>query len=628
MELGGRQPKLMYALVGALIALLLGLAALQYHWLGEVSRGERERMQSNLNASVKQFAQDFDRELTRVFLAFQTDIRADTEPADIYAARYRNWRENAPNPRLARDVYLLEQKDVGKGWQLACYQENITFTPCVWPENLAALRQRVENPPEFHDEVRRVINKNGKTEMINLVGMLPMQHAMADPDIPALIVPADNPLGHEPGLPPQSFDHSSKYFVIVLDVDYLKREFIPQLAQKYDLSGPASAYRLTVANARDDAKIVYQSNADNTTGAGDAAANFFSIRLEEFDNLLVKPANGQNAPMLKNAQRVTINIFQNKTELKSAEVAPAFAAKLGGNPGWRAVAQHRSGSLDAAVAQIRRRNLALSAAILALLGVSLALIVRASQRAQLLAARQMEFVAGVSHELRTPLAVICSAAENLADGVVERREQTQRYGALIRDEGRRLGGMVEQVLEFAGAQSGRQTYDLRPVAAHEVVHDALTLYREQLAEQDWRVENNLPEDLPLIQADAPALTRAMQNLIGNALKYGDAGRFLRLSAHSQGDFVALTVADKGRGIPADELRHIFEPFQRGREAVAEQIHGNGLGLSLVRHIANAHGGRVEVKSEKNKGSAFTIYVPLAEQVSTQSGSDWVGLTSL
>ena len=616
----------MYALVGALIALLLGLAALQYHWLGEVSRGERERMQSNLNVSVKQFAQDFDRELTRVFLAFQTDLRAETEPADIYAARYRNWRENAPNPRLVRDVYLLQQ-NAGKGWQLACYQENMTFTPCSWPENLAALRQRVENPPEFHDEVRRVINKNGKTEMINLIGASPMPHAMTDPDIPALIVPADNPLMHEPGLPPVLFDHHNKCFIVVLDADYLKREFIPQLAQKYDFSGPASAYRLTVRDARDDAKIVYQSNADNATGAGDAAANFFGIRLEEFDNLLVKPANGQNAPMLKNAQRVTINIFQNKTELKSTEGAPAFAAKLDDNPGWRAVVQHRSGSLDAAVAQGRRRNLALSAAILALLGVSLALIVRASQRAQLLAARQMEFVAGVSHELRTPLAVICSAAENLADGVVERQEQTQRYGALIRDEGRRLGGMVEQVLEFAGAQSGRQTYDLRPVAAREVFHNALTPYRQQLAEQDWRVETNLPEDLPLIRADAPALTRALQNLIGNALKYGDAGRFLCLSAAERDGFVALTVADKGRGIPAGESRHIFEPFQRGREAVAEQIHGNGLGLSLVKHIANAHGGRVEVASQVNEGSAFTIYVPVAAQVSTQSGSDGVGLTS-
>jgi signal transduction histidine kinase len=209
------------------------------------------------------------------------------------------------------------------------------------------------------------------------------------------------------------------------------------------------------------------------------------------------------------------------------------------------------------------------------------------------------------------LAVICSAAENLADGVVERQTQIQRYGSLIRDEGRRLGNMVEQVLEFAGAQSGRQVYELRPVAAREVVHDALTPFRPQFEAEDWRVETDVAEGLPPVQADAPALARALQNLVGNALKYSNGERWLRVAAERQGDFVAFSVTDRGRGIPAEELRRIFEPFTRGREAVAEQIHGNGLGLSLVKHIAQAHGGRVEVTSELNKGSTFTLYVPVA-----------------
>src|SRR6185436_18484047 len=96
------------------------------------------------------------------------------------------------------------------------------------------------------------------------------------------------------------------------------------------------------------------------------------------------------------------------------------------------------------------------------------------RRAQALAERQIEFVAGVSHELRTPLSVICSAAENLADGVVDNREPIKRYGTLIRDEGRRLTDMVEQVLEFAGAQSGRKNYELRPLEPEHVIDDALT----------------------------------------------------------------------------------------------------------------------------------------------------------
>jgi two-component system sensor histidine kinase SenX3 len=145
-----------------------------------------------------------------------------------------------------------------------------------------------------------------------------------------------------------------------------------------------------------------------------------------------------------------------------------------------------------------------------------------------------------------------------------------------------------------------------------VVNDALTPHRQQLAEQNWQLETDLPEDLPLVRADAPALARAVQNLVSNAIKYGDAGRRLHIYARRIDGFVALTVADQGRGIPADELRHIFEPFTRGREAVAEQIHGNGLGLSLVKHIVTAHGGRVEVTSEPNQGSAFTLYAPVCD----------------
>ena len=124
---------------------------------------------------------------------------------------------------------------------------------------------------------------------------------------------------------------------------------------------------------------------------------------------------------------------------------------------------HPSGSLEAAVSSQRRRNLAISSSVLGLLGASMGLLVLATRRAQRLAKQQMEFVAAVSHELRTPLAVIRSAAENLADGVVHDEARIRRYGELMRTEGRRLTEMVEQILEFAGIQSGQRGFALRPV---------------------------------------------------------------------------------------------------------------------------------------------------------------------
>src|SRR5262249_61362906 len=156
-------------------------------------------------------------------------------------------------------------------------------------------------------------------------------------------------------------------------------------------------------------------------------------------------------------------------------------------------------------------------------------IVFASRRAQRLATQQMEFVAGVSHELRTPLAVICSAAENLADGVIDSRDQIKRYGGLIRDEGRRLTGMVEQVLEFAGAQSGQKNYELRTTELSQVIEDAITACRLQLAGGDFEIERKIASHLPTVKADAAALSRAIQNLLSNAMKYGGDSRMAGVS---------------------------------------------------------------------------------------------------
>jgi two-component system sensor histidine kinase BaeS len=123
-------------------------------------------------------------------------------------------------------------------------------------------------------------------------------------------------------------------------------------------------------------------------------------------------------------------------------------------------------------------------------------------------------------------------------------------------------------------------------------------------------------DLPLVEADEDALCRAIGNLVTNALKYGADGRWIGVTAE-RGSYrgraeVRISVADRGRGIEPEDLPHIFEPFYRGRHAVERQIHGNGLGLSLVRRIAEAHGGRVSVKSARSEGTTFILHLPVVE----------------
>jgi signal transduction histidine kinase len=225
----------------------------------------------------------------------------------------------------------------------------------------------------------------------------------------------------------------------------------------------------------------------------------------------------------------------------------------------------------------------------------------------------MEFVSTVSHELRTPLAVICSAGENLADGVVRDPEQLKSYGTLVRNEGRRLGEMVEQILSFAGIQSGLKKYRIVPAEAASLVERALAALEMSVREGGFTVERRVSIEPLIVHVDPPAMDRALQNLISNAIKYSGSNKWIRVSVHEEGGWVRIAVEDRGIGISSSDRPHIFEPFYRGRAAVDAQIQGSGLGLSLVKQIMEAHGGAIEVSSNPEGGSTFCIRLPHEEK---------------
>jgi signal transduction histidine kinase len=293
--------------------------------------------------------------------------------------------------------------------------------------------------------------------------------------------------------------------------------------------------------------------------------------------------------------------------------------------GWMLLLQHSAGSLDAAVAQARRRNLFLSFGILSVLAASAGLVMVNARRSEKLAAQQMHFVATVSHELRTPLAVIRSAAQNLSAGVIHDAAQTQRYGELIETEGRRLTDMVEQVLEYAGLSDVKRRPAARPIDAGAIARDVVTASASLPEAAGVTFDVQADPDVPLMMADEDAIRRSLHNLIGNALKYGSDGHWIGVTvAKGTGvddKSISISVADRGRGIPAGDLAHICEPFYRGRYALDQQIRGNGLGLSLVKHIVESHGGRMTVVSAPDQGSTFTLHVPAATGVATDTDTD-------
>jgi signal transduction histidine kinase len=282
----------------------------------------------------------------------------------------------------------------------------------------------------------------------------------------------------------------------------------------------------------------------------------------------------------------------------------------GGAAPWRLLVRPREGSLDAVVGQTRMRNLLLSGGILLLLGIALAAVVVTTRRAQELARLQMEFVAGVSHELRTPLAVIGSAADNLADGVVRDDGQMRQYGALIRAEGRRLSAMVEQILGYAKIQNGRARHEPQPLDVDRLIAAALAACEAEICAAGMEVETQIDDDLPPVMADPASLTHGLRNLIANAATHGASGHWMRVRAVRRQSDVEISVADHGPGLPSAELAHLFEPFYRGRRAVEEQVRGFGLGLALAQRIASAHRGSLSVESAQGVGTTFTLRIPL------------------
>ena len=275
------------------------------------------------------------------------------------------------------------------------------------------------------------------------------------------------------------------------------------------------------------------------------------------------------------------------------------------------MAKHRAGSLEAAVAAVRTRNLMLSSSILLLLTMAIGLIVVSARRAQALARQQMEFVAAVSHELRTPVSVIGAAAGNLADGVVGDPQRVRKYGETIQGEARRLAETVERVLQLAGIAAGQRRGARAPVPAADLVQRvARRLPARDRSGGRQRRGRDSPTTCRRCIGDVPALRSALQNLISNAVKYGGDARWVRVTAQPSAPARASrsgssSRVDLGRrpglGIDAEDRKHIFEPFYRGREAVSQQIQGSGLGLNLVARIAEAHGGRVERDERARQG---------------------------
>jgi len=249
------------------------------------------------------------------------------------------------------------------------------------------------------------------------------------------------------------------------------------------------------------------------------------------------------------------------------------------------------------------------AALSLVLAGGIALTYRNVTKEMALARLKSDFVSNVSHELRTPLSLIRLYAETLEMGRLTSPDKHQEYYRIIRKESERLTALINNILDFSRIEAGRKEYDFRETDMSELVHNTLDSYRYQLEQSGFQFEEKIDE-VPPMRVDREAMARSLLNLVNNALKYSQDRKYIGVNLYRDNGSVKLEVVDQGIGIPHQEQQKIFEKFYRVGDPLVHNTKGSGLGLSLVRHIVQAHGGEVAVDSAPGQGSKFTIVLPV------------------
>jgi signal transduction histidine kinase len=224
-------------------------------------------------------------------------------------------------------------------------------------------------------------------------------------------------------------------------------------------------------------------------------------------------------------------------------------------------------------------------------------------------ARRARFIMGVSHDLRTPLTLIQGYVEAIADGYAADPEAQKKYLSIVLDKTRNLEGMVGDLIEFVRMETGQWRMTHRDVPVRRFLVDIARRFAEDalILKRDFGWSIDLPDELS-VRMDAGLFTRALENLVGNAIRYTEEKGRIMLSARAEGDAILLSIADTGIGIPAEDLPRIYDPFYRGTNSRREQ--GFGLGLTTVKSIIEGHGWTLSVVSEVGSGTTFTIRLPV------------------
>ncbi len=253
------------------------------------------------------------------------------------------------------------------------------------------------------------------------------------------------------------------------------------------------------------------------------------------------------------------------------------------------------------------RSLFITTAAAIVLTLALLLAGRTVRASAELAKVRADFVASVTHELKTPLSTIRAIADTLVKHRVSSQRDVDDYAQMLDEEAKRLTRLLENLLAYSRVTDVGSIYAFEPVAAADLVDDVLRTFQPQFDHRGFKVDVDIPADLPPIRGDHSALVLALDNLVDNALRYSGEATWIGLRAWRNERMVHVEVADHGTGIPEADLERVVQPFARGRHASGD---GNGLGLAIANRVVADHGGRFSISSRVGAGTTIDVALPM------------------
>ncbi len=579
---------------------IVGLAILQYRWNRDASEATGVRLADALQLSMVNWHLDLFRNLSEVCLTIRmAEAFSPDDDVNQFAARVAEWRSIARYPDLVAHVFVVDRRSLVASEQIFRLQpETGAFARVEDATILAQLDLDVRSAPAASVGIRpEAPPVRQLTESFYNIGAA-LRDWRLEPAIPALVRPLNASAPPGPQADPSA---ARQWLVIQLDEQVLRSRILPDLAHRYFQGTDGLDYEVAVVSGSPTPRVIYSSDP----GFGEQTVVDADGRMDVFGRSREQASSGP------------ISVFHRTSENSgpTAAVGVSWFPLLRDMPpsdDWQLVVRHRRGGpLGVFVADMERRGLALSFGALFLVVVSLSMLVITSVRAQRLARLQLDFVTAVSHELRTPLTIIGSAADNIANGVVDGTPQLREYGTVIGEQTTHLSGLVERVLLFAATRDGRPRDLTEPLAPAGIIDAVLASTEGLIRAAQFTIERDLPPHLPPIVGERIAVSQCIENLITNAIKYSRDERWIGIRARvveaaPDQRQVQISVSDMGIGIAAGDLPHIFEPFYRSAAVQRAQIHGTGLGLALAKQLAESMGGTLTVVSEPGRGSTFTL----------------------